>query len=155
MWSQEDGIHLLLVAILIAILLGYYIESRRVPRHRWNMKRGNTMTPEERGVYLSSRIADAIVDGIEDLVFKGKMSTQEAKTWYHRLSSVFGLKDLKPRNIKGMQKALKAELRMRRRNGKTVPVHIPDETTVKTPPRNKLQALIQSRLKAKGANHGA
>jgi hypothetical protein len=84
--------------------------SIRSERERW-------MTRPERENVLNVLLSDAICDGVEDLIFQGKMTREEGVTYYRRLANILNL----PHLLQKHEQVLKARLQKRQRNTKVIP----------------------------------
>ena len=114
--NLEQDIHLVWMFVLmyveffagLAAALGlvgmlwliYYLEGRynkkrkalfnqsiRTDGKRW------MSTPEEENLE-KVLISDAVVDGIEELIYRGKLSPERARMWYRRFGNLLNLPDL-------------------------------------------------------------
>lgn len=69
-------------------------------RRRRNRKKGGLMSPEERKMYVDDIIGEGVTDALEDAVFDGKISRDEATEAYQRLVVEAGLLCLAPQRLK-------------------------------------------------------
>lgn len=93
--QQEPAAAIAVVCFLIVVALiwGYNKWQRRQAL----LKRGLTMSRGDRQRYINIKVGDGVVDHIEDLVFRGEISAQEAKQQYKLLGKYLDNDQLLPR----------------------------------------------------------
>ena len=117
----------------LVLLIGYLqwravAIHKRISRQRW----GRTMLLQkrERDVQVKSIISDIITDGIEDAIYKKRLTSTEADQWYARFGKILDLTDLLPKIRGQRQLNLKEDIRSRVK-GSSNPLPIPDAPTTR------------------------
>jgi hypothetical protein len=144
---QGQNFMMTMIFGLIIIVLVYTWGEVFGPKIKWK-KRGITMTPEERKLFVREKIEDVITDGIEDLVLNKTITSAEAQTWYRRIGGMKGLPGLLPKATKKYLALpadfVKAEIKERLKSAAHKPVTLPDGKAPRPARKGRLSQMLHS-----------
>lgn len=87
----------LLVAVTLVSLYAANKKFRSYLRRNRYKRRGERMKKGERVFFVKCLVADMVTDAVEDAVYKGKLTGEEASRVYRQLSYIFSNGELRPR----------------------------------------------------------
>lgn len=149
-WSQSiETTNVLPLLIILGIIVFLYLTLNTIDKlGAWKVGRGKKMSKKLRKEYLIRTISDGVTDLLENLVYKGKITREEASHYYKRLGYAGALWDLFPRRVMKHPNPAILKHDIKERIDSHKPVPLPDAIMEEKKPRNKLELILQERRKA-------
>lgn len=115
--TYQYQFEVLLVAATLLSLYAANMKFRSYLRRNWYKRRGERMKKGERVFFVKCLVADMVTDAVEDAVYKGKLTAEEASRVYRQLSYLFSNGELRPRKktrqelVLALRKAVMTDLK--------------------------------------------
>ena len=142
MLDQHIEVSITMLVIMGILVLLPYVVLIRDKQHMDMLKaKGKSMTRAQREEYVKRILADLITNAVEEGVYTGKITRDEAQDSYRKIGISCKLKDLIPRESPRKQ-AISQRLTLTAADRKPLPIPEPEGVKPTKKPKNDLDALF-------------